>query len=275
MSKLGRWRPLLELYDLQQPSMEWFRRGGLRCSCSSRPSSREIVTVMLHGLGISADSLGPKPGFLGACSVNQFPYQRRMLGNDSFACTRGSIPRLQTTICSLLPTFLIVKSGVLDYDLQLFVDVATVLDRHISVVSDKSVDVDMADQMGLFDRAEHACGLGFVACQAYLASTYSDLRIVKSAALSAGPDHRYGGKVTAIINAAANFWKHHHEWEMAPGHPGQKRTQESFDSVGFPVNSEYPLCGVLAELAAPHEARLLALVPVLEAWRDELASSVS
>lgn len=169
--------------------------------------------------------------------------------------------------------FLIATSGVIDYDLQLFVDVATVLDRHISLVSDESIEADMADQMGLFDRAEHACGLGFVACQAYLASTYSDLRIAKSAALSVGPDHRYGGKAVAIVNAAANFWKHHQEWQMAPDHPGRKRTQESFDSIGFPVDSEYPLSGVLTELVVPREPRLLALVPILEAWRDELASS--
>src|SRR5688572_2918575 len=104
--------------------------------------------------------------------------------------------------------FVIGKSGVIDFDLRLFVDVATVLDRHISVVSDESIDAEMADQMGLFDRAEHACGLGFVACQAYLASTYSDLGITKSVALTVGPDHRWGGKAVAIINAAANFWKH-------------------------------------------------------------------
>lgn len=168
--------------------------------------------------------------------------------------------------------FLIAKSGVIDFDLQLFVDVATVLDRHISVVSDRSIDADMADQMGLFDRAEHACGLGFVACQAYLASTYSDLGITKSVALTVGPDHRWGGKAVAIINAAANFWKHHDEWQLVPDHPGRRRTEQSFDSIGFPVNSEYPLSGVLTELVVPRETRLLSLVPALEAWRDELAA---
>jgi hypothetical protein len=170
--------------------------------------------------------------------------------------------------------FLIAASGVIDFDLQLFIDVATVLDGHIFAVTDGSVAFDIADQMGLFDRAEHACGLGFVACQAYLASTYSDVAVTKVQALSLGPDHSFGGKAVAIINAAANFWKHQAEWQLQPNHPGRRRTERTFDEVDFPVNSEYPLVGVLTELTTPREARLLSLVPILESWRGALSASV-
>ncbi len=169
--------------------------------------------------------------------------------------------------------FLVGESSILDYDLDLFGDVAAALDRHISAAFD-GIDFGTADMMGLFDRAEYAAGLGFVASQAYLAATYGDLRVTKVAALSLGPSHGTGGKVVAMLNAAANFWKHSPEWQLQGNHPGRRRTVETLDAISLAVNPDYPLLGILGELTSVKEPRLLALVPLLAAWRDELARQV-
>jgi hypothetical protein len=168
--------------------------------------------------------------------------------------------------------FLVAKSGFIDFDLDLLVDIGAVLDRHIAAVADASVDSEIADQTGLFDRAEHAAGLGFVACQGYLAATYADVGIAKVEALSLGPTHPTGGRVVGIINAAANYWKHSAEWRLQPNHPGRHRTEEALDSIGFAVGTDYPLSGVLTELSSPRDAGILSLIPLLESWRDELAA---
>ncbi len=158
----------------------------------------------------------------------------------------------------------------IDLHLDLLRDVLHVLDRHIDVVADRSVEAELQDQYGLFDRAEHATGLGFVAIQLYLTSLANQLTVGKAMALSAGPKHASGEPIAAIINAAANYWKHHPEWAHQRPDRRRERIEALFDSVGFPVDSDYPLSGVLAEITTPRVARMTALVPLLLAWRDEL-----
>ena len=145
-----------------------------------------------------------------------------------------------------------------------------IIDDHLSNICEKSLEVDDPDSFGLFDSAEHLTGLGFVACQTYMATVYGNLNIEKQLALNMGSKHRGGRTKAQIINHAANYWKHNNEWVLDKSATRRKAIESAFESVGFSVGTDYPLCGVLTELSAPFEASFRSVIDMLELWKTEL-----
>ena len=138
------------------------------------------------------------------------------------------------------------------------------IDSHLSDICAKSVEVENADS------AEHATGLGLVACQTYMATVYGTLGVEKRTALKFGPKHLGGLTKVQVINHAANYWKHNNEWALHRTAARQVAIEQAFESIGFPVGTEYPLAGVLTELANPYPASLAAVVSILQAWKSEM-----
>jgi hypothetical protein len=101
------------------------------------------------------------------------------------------------------------------------------------------------------------------ACQSYLASTSSDLKVKKVVALKRGPKHPYGLTIVGIINHAANFGKHDDDWSL-PSSPC-----EALDKL-FVDDSEYSLTTLLRALVFAPSNRLQAVLPHLRRWRDAL-----
>jgi hypothetical protein len=165
-----------------------------------------------------------------------------------------------------------IKSGAIfcDPDLDVLAEVLLVLDRHLESIIGEWETAEECEQCGNFDRAEHIMGLGFVACQAYIAATYGFLNVQKSDALSYGPCHRTGKRIVEIVNHVANYWKHHEEWHLEKSPARQNRIRDVFDTIGFPVDLDYPLSGVLTEVVASDPAAFHPLVAKLANWRDEL-----
>jgi hypothetical protein len=166
-----------------------------------------------------------------------------------------------------------LKGGIVcwDPDLDMLAEVLLVLDRQLETILDGWQDAaEEAEALGYFDRVEHITGLGFVACQAYMTATYGYLNIPKGSALTAGPVHRTGQHIVQIINHAANYWKHRDEWHLDKSPANQTRIRNAFDTIGFPVETDYPLSGVLTELASPDLAAFKPLVGQLVKWRDDL-----
>ena len=126
------------------------------------------------------------------------------------------------------------------------------------------------DSFGFFDRLEHLTGLGFVACQIYIASTYSHIGLSKESALTLGPQHHCGISIVAVVNHAANLWKHQDEWALQRNERARDRIIKAFEDLGYPALGEYPLSGCLAELCTPEEARFRRLLPHLVQWREKL-----
>lgn len=158
----------------------------------------------------------------------------------------------------------------IDFDLDLLQQLVNIIDEHLETMSQEAAQADDADSFGYFDRMEHLTGLGFVACQTYMSSTCGFLRIEKQKALAVGPLHPSGQTKVLIINNAANYWKHNSEWIFEKSDRHRKRIEETFDLVGFPIDTDYPLSGVLTELAYPELAAFQPIVTVLETWRDQL-----
>ncbi|HCC79693.1 MAG: hypothetical protein A2X25_08960 [Chloroflexi bacterium GWB2_49_20] len=162
-----------------------------------------------------------------------------------------------------------------DFDLDLLKQLVRIIDQHLDIMCQKATQEDDLDSFGYFDSAEHITGLGFVACQTYMSSVYGYLRIEKQKALPIGPFHSSGQSIVQIINNAANYWKHNSEWSLEKTDKQRKYIEETFEMVGFPVNTDFPLCGVLTEITFPERAAFEPIISILELWRDELRKTVA
>src|SRR5260370_1283722 len=104
---------------------------------------------------------------------------------------------------------------LIDVETSVLRTLITTIGQQLEEVCRKSVETNEdPEALGYFDSAEHLTGLGFVACQTYMATVYGHLRIEKLNALNAGPAHLSGQTKVQIINHAANYWKHNNEWPL-------------------------------------------------------------
>jgi hypothetical protein len=156
----------------------------------------------------------------------------------------------------------------LERELETLLSLVASLDAQLEEVVSKSLAVEDADQFGYFDVAEHITGLGFVACQTYVATLCGGISAGKRDTLKKGPQHSGGLSKAEIINHAANYWKHNNEWALAKADRRRDAIEKAFDSVGFSVGTDYPLSGVLTEISVPHPASLACAVDVLRKWKD-------
>jgi len=94
--------------------------------------------------------------------------------------------------------------------------------------------------------------------------------VAKVDALRFGPLHSSSGRpVAAVLNAAANFWKHHPEWPLEKSQTRQDVVRGAFEDLGYPADGEYPLSGILTELTGG-QARFNSILPLLAQWRHQL-----
>src|SRR3954468_11933487 len=118
--------------------------------------------------------------------------------------------------------YIVTQNGIFDHDLDLLSQLLAVVDQQFDKFEDEFQWSEEADAFGAYDWAEHIAGIGFAACQTYIAATYPLTHVIKGDALRVGPLHSSSGRpVAAILNAAANFWKHNPEWPLEKNHARQ------------------------------------------------------
>lgn len=145
----------------------------------------------------------------------------------------------------------------LGYDYQFLVELADFLDGHLGTLYGEADESTDPDQLGVLDRIDHVCGLGFVACQNYLEASANSHGISKADAFQQPPIHVESGRsVASLANGAANFWKHR---------SNDPRTG-AFEALGLDFHDPYPLMSSLSRLVAPNPPLFGSLVPVLGEW---------
>jgi hypothetical protein len=154
------------------------------------------------------------------------------------------------------------KKVLHDFDLILLKEIVEFVDEKINVLSSESIQEPLED-WGIFDRIENITGLGFVACQTYMASTYGFANVSKNKALLFGPKLSHKLTSAELINHAANFWKHCEEWQITGNIGPRKSLVQGFFEISYNVNSEFPLSGCLAELTNGN-AHFESVVKILE-----------
>jgi hypothetical protein len=157
-----------------------------------------------------------------------------------------------------------------DFDLPMLRELIGVWDTHLRKLN-KELE-QCLDPRGiglcedLFDRAEGIVGMGFVACQWYLSTTYGCLKIKKPDALKFGPTHPSGLTIAQIINHAANYWKHHEEWPVGKKDKSAARTIAAISKLGIDCERDCVLTCALASVSPSKEMQFAPLIGFLENW---------
>lgn len=163
--------------------------------------------------------------------------------------------------------YLKVKGEYADRELQLLSELLNILDGKVVEVSSlitKSLD---PESDGLTDRGEYFIGVGFSVIQQYLTDTLTLTGVSKRSAFDVGPRYSEGFTFVAVVNAAANWWKHSAEWVGLEATNGQAlQTQHIVAETAESL--DYPLSNVLAKLLGTNEITLSALLPNLVLWRS-------
>lgn len=158
-----------------------------------------------------------------------------------------------------------------DFDLSFLRELMGFLDSKLAELAEEADRSDDPDMLGLYERMEYVYGLGFAACQQYLTAKIGRDRAQRKLAISLGPRHRFGDPMAAIVNAAANYWKHSSEWGSRedPSMEAQRdQTRRPLLNLGVDLQGPYPLSCVLAALLSPLPIQFETLLPFLVAWRD-------
>ena len=163
---------------------------------------------------------------------------------------------------------LIIDGHICDWDMAFLGTVLKLLDSRLEELDAVAATTSDPESHGVCDHYEEVCGVGFVACQRYLAAACGWLKIEKHVALTKGPRVPSGLTIAQAVNHAANYWKHHDEWS---GEETERelKTKRAIEGFGGTIGHDYPLSCVLAE-TTNRTCRLTDLIPRLEEWRNEI-----
>lgn len=131
--------------------------------------------------------------------------------------------------------------------------------------------VGMLDDTTAMEYAEYFLGAVLVACQKYAVGTVSDLNEIENSNERKLDLYKYQEikcityTYVELINALANYFKHHEEWSSWP----QSETTKVLGYFGIDEKSEFPLyAGISVIIGESKDLRDLAAV--LEDWRFSL-----
>ena len=162
---------------------------------------------------------------------------------------------------------LVVENGLVDSELDRLCELLDLLDQKISQLNSLIRESIDPDSEGLLDRSEYFIGVGFVAIQQYLLDTLMFTGIKKGEAFQLGSLHLLGITYVALINSAANWWKHEAEWAGKNEIP--KNGERTFMNIrGVAETIGYELSNVLASICGSECLSLKGVVPWLVEWRN-------
>ncbi len=149
----------------------------------------------------------------------------------------------------------------------------TALHAGFEQVCEKEQTIDWFDGLFLLEHIEALLGIGFIALQVYVSGTVQDVNYLRNARgvaqinkLSCYNDDAQIVNLSvtriALINAIANYYKHHDEWAVWP----HNATTQTLDLIGINKETDFP-CGTAARLLFGAEDRLLNSLAVVSQWR--------
>jgi len=148
---------------------------------------------------------------------------------------------------------------MIDFERDFLSDVLRILGDRLAHLH-SHVDWNHPEESYLFDPMEHLAGVGVVAAQRYLASVCNWFSVDRVRALQLGPQKK-GAAVAAVVNAAANYWKHIEDGEGAIHPP----TRKILEQVGVTLDSSYCVSNTLYECGYQQFSGLL---EDLVRWRE-------
>ena len=170
----------------------------------------------------------------------------------------------------------------IDYRVDWMRDLFSSLNHGFSIIQDKLSKIEYFDGVFAQEQAETIFGIAFVSAQTYITGTVSDMieigdneALTKSEMLAIGSPKVGEISKVQLINAIANYYKHHEEWSNWKPEGKNKRTIAALESCGISENTTYP-CHEAAQIIWPSEVlcELNEMLDVLVRWRENLLQHV-
>jgi hypothetical protein len=165
-----------------------------------------------------------------------------------------------------------------DWRIEPLHDVIAGIETGLTTVYERLED----DGDGIIARyhAEMLLGLGFVAAQAYVLGAWTDLNRIREGSARAPltkSDCYASDTITVqagitrihVINATANYFKHHDEWRAWP----QNETARILATIGITQKTEFP-CIHATELLCGTGWKLIVLHQIVKEWREHIIHSL-
>ncbi len=161
---------------------------------------------------------------------------------------------------TLFSTAMDHEFDALDFEKRFLVDLLAMIGDRLVTLHSCFDPKDPEGTSDVFDPMEHLAGVGMVAAQRYLASVCNWLSISKDDAMKWGPQKK-GVAVAAIVNAAANYWKHVEDGDGAI----HATTRVPLEQIGVSLESGFCVSNALYECGYKH---LSEVMQDLLTWRD-------
>lgn len=156
-------------------------------------------------------------------------------------------------------------------------DIISAIDNGLAAVKERLDEQDV-DGVTALEHAETLLGLAFVAAQAYALGTWTDLNevrrnggkqsVTKLDCYTCDPVTLKGGPTRMrVINASANYFKHHDEWTVWP----TNETTTTLSQIGINQQTEFPIVKI-TQLFTGSGWELIVLHQAVKEWRAHVFS---
>lgn len=162
-----------------------------------------------------------------------------------------------------------------DAELEQLCELLAVLERQNADYAQKRAHAYAPEQNVYWYRISYVVGLAFVVCQQYINDTRRSARVPPEIAMALPPLNSAGVSIVAVVNAAANCWKHYVEDVDLATCTLHASTQKVLQSFGVDLETPYAMEGVLDRLVGQEPKPLMRLSNCLVEWRTNLIKSAN
>jgi hypothetical protein len=163
----------------------------------------------------------------------------------------------------------------IDWRIEPLHDIIVGIDAGIAAVRER-LDAEEIDGLTALGHLEPILGLGFVAFQNYVLGTWTDINEIRKSrgkppvskldCYTCDPITVRGGTTRIeLINAAANYFKHHDEWSQWP----TNETTRTLSRIGIAQQNEFP-CSDAARIFCGDNWKLVVLHQIVQEWRTHV-----
>jgi hypothetical protein len=119
-----------------------------------------------------------------------------------------------------------------DFGRESLDETCALVDARVASLLDLLRERPESGHLDLPEVIEYLIGLGFAACQGYTTGVCAETGVSRQQALDLGLHHSSGPTIAALVNHAANWWKHCDEWSDPPDTSAQQ-TIEGLAALGI------------------------------------------
>lgn len=168
--------------------------------------------------------------------------------------------------------YVILQDGtIFDYDLDFLSPLLATFDAQLAKVRMDTAQNGDKDQFELLDRLDYLAGVGFTACQQYISATHISAGMGREDAFALGPRYR-DRTIIELVNAGANYWKHHEEWPFEP-EKRRRSTTSSLRGAGVDTDGAYVCSDLIDAMVGVVPEPFECLKQHLIQWRRDLIAA--